>query len=139
MGARRASGRREWTGALSSSLKKLLLTSPRPFRRNFGPSFFKSLKPEFLWLEATDACGAGCAFCEIWRREPTRDVLTAAEVETALPWGDCSLVWDVEPRGRQRPSSDAYGDLAQSSRGGGAKARDGVPRVPEYLRGAVEL
>jgi len=65
-------------------LKKIALTSSRPIKRLFGDQFFEDLRPEFLWLETTDACGNQCTFCDIWENKATRHPLTPAEIETVL-------------------------------------------------------
>jgi MoaA/NifB/PqqE/SkfB family radical SAM enzyme len=41
----------------------------------------KSLKPKWIVFEVTDRCNSRCVHCNIWRREPTKDVLTPEEIE----------------------------------------------------------
>lgn len=46
--------------------------------------FDANLKPNYLWLETTDRCNSKCAFCNIWKKSPTENMLTPTEIETAL-------------------------------------------------------
>ena len=39
------------------------------------------LKPQYLWFEITDECNGRCKFCNIWKKEPTSNILTAKEIE----------------------------------------------------------
>jgi len=41
----------------------------------------ESLKPRWVIFEVTDACNSRCQHCNIWRRKPTKDVLTPEEIE----------------------------------------------------------
>jgi len=65
-------------------IRKIALTAPRGLRDLCGEAFFEELTPEFLWLEATDACPNQCAFCDIGRNVPTKGVLTPLEIEIVL-------------------------------------------------------
>lgn len=42
------------------------------------------LKPRWLWFGITDRCNSQCTYCNIWRTEPTKDVLTPKEIEKTL-------------------------------------------------------
>lgn len=64
--------------------RKLALTAPRGVRRLFDEALFDGLTPEFLWLEATDACPNLCAFCDIGKNKPSKDHLSPAEIEAML-------------------------------------------------------
>lgn len=44
----------------------------------------KHLRPRWLWFEVTDRCNSRCIFCDIWRKQPTKDVLSPQEVEKIL-------------------------------------------------------
>jgi MoaA/NifB/PqqE/SkfB family radical SAM enzyme len=69
---------------LMTIIKKLALTSPRGVRRLFGERFFDDLNPEFLWLEATDACPNRCAFCDIGKKRPSPNPLSPEEITQML-------------------------------------------------------
>lgn len=40
-----------------------------------------SLKPIWMWLEATDKCNSRCTHCSIWKKKPTENPLTPQEIE----------------------------------------------------------
>jgi len=42
------------------------------------------LRPRWLWFEVTDRCNSRCIHCAIWRKKPTKDVLTPEEIEKTL-------------------------------------------------------
>jgi len=72
-------------------MKKLgyLLRGIRGMSRGTGNLILRasdgaSLKPRWLWLEITDRCNSHCMQCNIWRKEPTRNVLSPQEIEKAL-------------------------------------------------------
>jgi Fe-coproporphyrin III synthase len=69
---------------LMTILRKLALTSPRGLRRLFGDRFFDDLSPEFLWLEATDACPNRCTFCDIGKKRPSGNPLSPEEIARML-------------------------------------------------------
>jgi len=68
--------------------KKIALTSPRGVRRLvtrlLGERFLDGLTPEFVWLEATNACPNQCAFCDIGQNKATKDPLSPSEIERML-------------------------------------------------------
>ena len=44
----------------------------------------ESLRPRWLWFGVTDRCNSRCIYCDIWRKKPTKDVLTPEEIEKTL-------------------------------------------------------
>lgn len=44
----------------------------------------KPLKPRLLVFEVTDACNSRCIHCDIWRKPPTKDMLTCQEIEEMI-------------------------------------------------------
>lgn len=40
-----------------------------------------SLKPQKIWLEATDKCNSRCTHCSIWNKKSTENPLSPAEIE----------------------------------------------------------
>jgi len=44
----------------------------------------ESLRPKWLWFGITDKCNSRCIYCDIWRKKPTKDVLTPEEIEKTL-------------------------------------------------------
>jgi len=39
------------------------------------------LKPKWLWFEVTDRCNSCCTHCNIWRKKPTENPLSAKEIK----------------------------------------------------------
>jgi MoaA/NifB/PqqE/SkfB family radical SAM enzyme len=64
--------------------KKALLASPRAVRHALGPEWFEAVTPEFLWFEATSACGNRCQFCSIGAQVPTYSPMSANRLEATL-------------------------------------------------------
>jgi len=44
----------------------------------------RDLKPRWIWLEVTDNCNSHCSHCNIWKKQPTPNQLTLAEIEKTL-------------------------------------------------------
>jgi len=47
-------------------------------------SLNRPLKPKALVFEVTDACNSHCIHCDVWRKKPTKDLLTCEEIEKTL-------------------------------------------------------
>lgn len=73
-----------YTRALRMVPRQLLLASPPRLRRALGPDFFAPVRPRFLWLESTAACGNRCKFCTIGLNVPQSRALTPQEIESTL-------------------------------------------------------
>ncbi len=47
-------------------------------------SMGKTLKPKWIWFEATDNCNSRCTHCNIWQKKPTQNQLTLEEIKNTL-------------------------------------------------------
>lgn len=67
----------KWANSVLYTIGRTIV-SPRNFMLR---AINEPLKPRWIVFEVTDACNSRCKHCNIWRKKPTKDILTYKEIE----------------------------------------------------------